>query len=155
MIAERQVEEMVMRRISEAFAASGIVPPRIAGAWTVADEGEVKGSGDAAAAALAVSVGLRVYDSFQSPQADIPVGLSLTVRRDACPSGREIVEMAGVVLDVLHRWNADAEALFDEMSLDSFDPAGFRLDGGEPPMYNDSAAAWMFNVSFTLRGCVL
>lgn len=154
MIAEQQVEGMVVRRISEAFAAEGVVAPRIVGAWSFADEGEVKGTGDASSAVLAVSAGLRVYDSFQSPQADIPVAVSLSVRRDACPTGREVVEMAGVVLAMLHRWNTDADALFDDMRLDAFSPAGLRIDGGEAPMNDGEAAAWVFSVSFTLRGCV-
>ena len=147
MLTEKEIEGRLKEKLSEVFP----VKPLIIGSWDVKEEGEVKGSGNGDTCVLAVSVGIRQYATFQTPQADIPCSLALSIRRDTCPTGGKLAELMEPLMCKMHEWNADADAVFDDLKTDTFNPGGFQLDGGNLSQTSD---AWTATVSFTLRGIV-
>ena len=148
MLAEKEIQEKV-----KSFVADALKPltPTVKGSWDIADEGEVKGREEPCVSVLAIATGLRSYDSFDSPQCDIPCAIVFSVRRDMNPTGSEAVEASEKIMRLFHSWNADADRVCDDLSTDSFAVAGFRLDGGE---MRQDADAWRVSVSFTLRGVI-
>ena len=149
MLPEREIEE----KLKASFAATftGDIVPRIVGAWDVADDGDVKGRGDASAAVFAVTVGLRAYDSFCSPQCDLPCAAVLTVRREACPTGAELAELIEPLMALIHVWNEDNDSVYEDLATSSFFPGGFRLTGGN---LEQSEESWTVSIDFTLRGVI-
>jgi hypothetical protein len=152
MIPEREIEERLKAKFAAALAATrNAASIRTVGFWDVAADGEVKGEGDASDVVLAVATGIRAYDSFCSPQADFRCSAVLTVRRDACPTGATLAALLEPLLDLVHRWNEDADAVFDDLTTDRFSPGGFMLSGGDP---TQDADAWTVPLVFTLRGVI-
>ena len=150
MLTEREIEDKIKSVIAGLYDDAAI-KPIIVGVWDVADEGEVKGQGDASVAAIAVAVGIRSYASYCEPQADIPCTVALTVRRDACPTGGELANLIEPLMDKIHVWNADYNEVLDELSTDSFDIGGFQMTGGDT---SQSETGWTVRISFTLRGVI-
>lgn len=150
MLTEREIENKLKSVIANLYEDSAI-KPIIIGVWDVADEGEVKGQGDASAAAIAVAVGIRSYASFCGPQADIPCTVALTVRRDACPTGAEFADMIEPLMSKINIWNADYNEVLDELNTKSFDIGGFQMTGGDT---TQNESAWTARISFTLRGVI-
>lgn len=150
MLTEREIESKLKDIIADLYRDSAIVPV-IVGVWDVADEGDVKGRGDASVAAIAVAVGIRSYNSFCEPQADIPCTVALTVRRDACPTGGEFANLIEPLMDKINVWNADYNEVLDELSTDTFDIGGFQMTGGDTAQ---NETAWTARISFTLRGVI-
>jgi len=146
MLAEKEIEGKV-----KAFVCDALKPltPQTKGSWDIAEEGEVKGREDPCGTVLAIAVGLRSYDTFDSPQCDIPCAVAFSVRRDMNPTGSEAVEASERLMRLFHSWNADADRVCDDLETPHFSPAGFRLDGGE---IRQDADAWTVNISFMLRG---
>lgn len=150
MLTEREIENKMKDIIANLYRDSEI-KPTVVGVWDVADEGEVKGQGDASVAAIAVAVGIRSYNSFCEPQADIPCTVALTVRRDACPTGGELAEMIEPLMHKINVWNADYNEVLDELNTDSFDIGGFQMTGGDT---TQNETAWTVRILFTLRGVI-
>ena len=148
MLTEREIEDNIKTIIANLYKDSEI-KPAVVGVWDVADEGEVKGQGDASIAAIAVAVGIRSYTSFCEPQADIPCTVALTVRRDACPTGGELADMIEPLMRKFNKWNADYDDVLDELNTDSFDIGGFKMTGGDT---TQNESAWTVRILFTLRG---
>lgn len=154
MIVEREIEETLIDKLRGALQEREIVVPRTTGAWSVANDGEVKGRDEGESVAMSVAVGLRSYDSFQTATADFPCGLVLAISRDACPTGAAIAEYIEPLMDKLHRWNADEEAVFNDLETEHFHPAGFQLADGDGPEYDKSTGAWTITLLFNLKGRV-
>lgn len=148
MLAEKEIEEKVRGFVAEALKP---LEPDIKGSWDIADEGEVKGREEPCGTVLAIATGLRSYDSFDSPQCDIPCAVVFSVRRDMNPTGSEAVEASEKLMALFHKWNSDADRVCDDLSTDSFAVAGFRLDGGDMRQTEDT---WRVSISFTLRGVI-
>lgn len=148
MLAEKEIEEKV-----RGFAVEALKPltPAVKGSWDIAEDGEVKGTEEPCGSVLAIAVGLRSYDGFDSPQCDIPCAIAFSVRRDIDPTGSDAVEASERLMRLFHSWNADADRVCDDLHTDSFSPAGFRLDGGEN---TQTADAWTVTINFTLRGVI-
>jgi hypothetical protein len=158
-ITEAEIESAIITKLQQAFesaqASSPTSPaptvPRFVGSWSVAPDGEVKGTGDASPIVIAVDVEFRAYDSFCEPQADLPGSIVLTVRRDACPTGAALAYTVAPILALAHRWNEDADAMCDDLTTASFSPGGFRFSGGKRVQ---SADVWIAPFAFTLRGVI-
>lgn len=148
MLAEKEIEEKVRGIVAEALKP---LEPDIKGSWDIAEEGEVKGREEPCGTVLAIAVGLRSYDGFDSPQCDIPCAIVFSVRRDMNPTGSEAVEASEKLMRLFHSWNADADKVCDDLQTASFSPAGFRLGGGEMRQTED---AWTVSINFTLRGVI-
>ena len=148
MLAEKEIEGKVRGFVTDALKP---LTPAVKGSWDIVDEGEVKGREDPCGSVLAIAVGLRSYDGFDSPQCDIPCAMAFSVRRDMDPTGSEAVEASEKLMSLFHSWNADADRVCDDLHTDSFSPAGFRLDGGEN---TQTADAWTVTTNFTLRGVI-
>ena len=153
MIVEREIEERLKAKFAAALGDDAAAL-RIVGSWDVAAAGEVKGKGDSSPAVLAVAVGIRSYDSFCSPQADLACSAVLLVRRDACPTGAALADLIEPLLDLFHNWNAEYDAVSDDLTTKCFHPGGFRLDSGSSPEYDEAAAVWTVPFDFTLRGVI-
>lgn len=154
MIAEREIEERMKSLFAASLEAAGVTGVRFEGAWSVAAAGEVKGVADDSAVSAALAVGIRNYATFQTPQADLPCVLAVCVRRDACPTGAELAAVIEPIMNRLHVWNADADAVFTELTTAHFSPGGFQLTGGSGPDYDETTAAWTVTFNFTLRGVI-
>lgn len=150
MLTEREIENKLKDVIADLYKDSAIVPV-IVGVWDVADDGEIKGQGDASVAAIAIAVGIRSYASFCEPQADIPCTIALTVRRDACPTGAEFSGMIEPLMGKINLWNADYDDVIGELNTDTFDIGGFQMTGGGT---TQNETAWTARISFTLRGVI-
>lgn len=150
MLTEREIESKLKTVVASLYEDNA-TKPVIVGVWDVADEGEVKGQGDASVAAIAVAVGIRSYNSFCQPQADIPCTVALTVRRDACPTGGEFANLIEPLMEKINMWNADYNEVLDELSTDTFDIGGFQMTGGDTAQ---NETAWTARISFTLRGVI-
>ena len=158
-ITEAEIESAIITKLQQAFecvqASSPTSPaptvPRFVGSWSVAPDGEVKGTGDASSIVIAVAVGIRAYNSFCEPQADLPCSIVLTVRRDACPTGAALADTVAPILALAHRWNENVDAVCDDLTTASFCPGGFRLFGGNR---EQSADVWIVSLEFTLRGVI-
>lgn len=148
MLAEKEIQEKIRGFVTEALKP---LTPTVKGSWDIVEEGEVKGREEPCGSVLAIAVGLRSYDSFDSPQCDTPCAIVFSVRRDMNPTGSEAVEASEKIMRLFHSWNADADRVCDDLSTDSFAVAGFRLDGGEMRQTED---AWRVSISFTLRGVI-
>lgn len=149
MLVEKGIEEKVKGFVTDALKP---LTPTVKGSWDIAEEGEVKGREEPCGTVLAIAVGLRSYDGFDSPQCDIPCAIVFSVRRDMNPTGSEAVEASEKLMALFHKWNSDADRVCDDLSTDSFAVAGFRLDGGDMRQTED---AWRVSVSFTLRGVIM
>ena len=89
MLVEKGIEEKVKGFVTDALKP---LTPTVKGSWDIAEEGEVKGREEPCGTVLAIAVGLRSYDGFDSPQCDIPCAIVFSVRRDMNPTGSEAVE---------------------------------------------------------------
>lgn len=149
MVLEKLIEDAIIRKIK------GVVPEstRVVGSWNAAADA-VKDAGDASAVAIAVVVSPRAYVSFEASQADFACSIALTVRRDACPTGQELIDMSEMLFALMHNWNADEDAVFADLSVEGFLPAGLALTGGTPPQYDESSQAWSVVQTFTVRGAI-
>lgn len=151
MIAEAEVEAKLAEQFAAALETEGLPEPRTELSWGVADPGGVKGSGDASDVVLAISVGIRSYPEYVSPQCDLPCAVVLTIRRDACPTGSKLASYIEPLLTLLHSWQADIDAVCTALESLSFSPAGFNLTGAERQQSEDG---WTVAFDFTLRGVI-
>ena len=151
MIVEAEIEEKIAGLFADALDEAGLLKPRTELSWGVADPGDVKGRGDASDVILSVAVGVRTYPEYVSPQFDLPCAAVLTVRRDVCPTGAALADYIEPILELLHVWQADIDAVCDAFAGTAFRPAGFNLTGGDR-MQTESV--WNVSFSFTLRGVV-
>lgn len=149
MLTEREIENKLKEKFAALFQNQSQL--RIIGVWDVADNGEVKGLGDASASVLAVNVGIRQYASFCEPQADFTCTAVLSVRREASPTGASLAEYIEPLMNQLHIWNEDCDRMCDDLTTATFQPAGFQLDGGN---LVQSEECWTVNLDFILRGVV-
>ncbi len=149
MIVEKLIEDAIIRKIRLLNVAD-----RVVGAWEVKQDGEVKGESDASDAVIDVVVSPRSYDGFMSTQADFNCAIGIAVRRDSCPTGAEIAEITEPLFALLHSWNADVDAVYEDLTVDGFRPGGLQLTGGYGPEYDESREVWMVMQSFTVRGVI-
>ena len=149
MIVEKLIEDAIIREIRLLNVAD-----RVVGAWEVKQYGEVKGEGDDSKSEIAVAVSPRSYDGFMSTQADFNCAISVAVRRECCPSGAEVAEITELLFALLHSWNADVDAVYEDLTVEGFRPGGLMLTGGEGPVYDESRGVWMVSQSFTIRGII-
>lgn len=150
MLTEREIEEK-LKSIFATLFQNATTQPRMVGAWDVAEDGEIKGQGDSAASVIAVSVGLRSYASFCTPQADIPCAVVLSIRRDAAPTGAVLAEYIEPLMNLMHIWNDNCDRMCEDLTTDTFNPGGFQLTGGN---LQQADYGWTVNISFILRGIV-
>jgi hypothetical protein len=149
MIVEKFIEDAIIRKIRLLNVAD-----RVVGAWEVKQDGEVKGESDASDAVISVAVSPRSYDGFMSTQADFNCAIGIAVRRDSCPTGAEIAEITEPLFALLHSWNADVDAVYEDFTVDGFLPGGLQLTGGYGPEYDESRGVWMVSQTFTVRGII-
>ena len=124
------------------------------GFWQSVAEGAVKDTESASAAAvLRVETSPRSHENFTTPRADVAFALTLTVRKEVCPTGAELAEFAEPLFAVLTAWQMDIADVRRDFTISDFVPVGFRLDGGD--VINDvTAKTWVVRESFTVRGIV-
>lgn len=151
MIAEAEIENAIAAAFTAQLSALSAPTPRIVKSWEALADGEVKGQADASAATIAIAAGIRQYDSFCSPQADIPCSVAISVRRDADPTAATFAAVIEPILDLCHIWNQDVDEAADELSTASFDIGGFRLSSGRRQITQD---AFSLSLDFTLRGVI-
>lgn len=150
MLTEREIENKLKEKFAELF--QGVADaPRIIGVWDVAQQGEVKGLGDASTCVLAVNVGIRQYASFCEPQADFICSTVISIRRDAAPTGAALADLIEPFMNLMHIWNEDCDRMCDDLTTDTFNPGGFQLTGGSLLQNED---CWTVDVNFILRGIV-
>ena len=153
MIVEREIEEALKAQFGVALASTASLPSmRTVGCWDVANDGDVKSRGGGEAATVAVAVGIRSYDTFQTPTANFACSLVLAVRRDTCPTGAAIADIIEPLLALLHEWNADEDSVYEDLTTDHFFPAGFQLANGIGPVYDDQTGCWTITITFNLKG---
>ena len=150
MIVEKQIEDAILAKI-RMLDLPGV---RVVGAWSIVGEGEVKGESDESGAVVAVAVAPRSYDGFMSPQADVNCSIALSVRRDTCPTGSDIVELTEPLFQLLDHWNRDEDAVYTDLTTEGFSPGGLQLTGGDGPEYDSASGVWNITQTFTLRGIV-
>lgn len=150
MLTEREIENKLKQKFAALFENVENAP-RILGVWDVAQQGEVKGLGDASTCVLALNVGIRQYASFCEPQADFPCVAVLSVRREAAPTGAALADLMEPFMNLMHVWNADCDRMCDDLATDTFSPGGFELTGGNLLQNED---CWTVNIDFILRGIV-
>ena len=149
MIVEKLLEDAIIREVKRLNVVN-----RVVGAWEIKQDGEIKGDGDDAESIIAVAVSPRSYDGFMSTQADFNCAISIAVRRECCPSGAEVAEKTELLFALLHSWNADVDAVYEDLTVEGFRPGGLQLTGGEGPEYDESRGVWMVLQSFTIRGII-
>jgi len=153
MIAEMEIEEKLKAQFGAALASTATLPSlRTVGVWDVMNDGEVKSCGGNEAATIAVAVGIRNYDTFQTPTANFACSLALAVRRDACPTGAAIADLIEPLLAKIHGWNADEDSVYDDLTTEHFFPAGFQLVGGPGPVYENASGCWTISIDFNIKG---
>ena len=55
---------------------------------------------------------------------------------------------------MLHDWNADEEAVFNDLATAHFSPSGFQFSGGDGPSYDKTSGVWTVSLTFNLKGTV-
>lgn len=150
MLTEREIENKLKENFAELFQ-NVAEAPRIIGVWDVAEQGEVKGLGDASTCVLAVNVGIRQYASFCEPQADFSCTAVLSIRREAAPTGAALADFIEPLMRLLHFWNADCDRMCNDLTTSTFNPGGFKLNAGNLFQNED---CWTVNIDFILRGIV-
>lgn len=148
MIPEAEIESAIAAKVAAALTGHTV---RIVKSWEALAAGEVKGTGDATAAVVAIAVGIRSYASFCTPQADLPCSLILSVRRDADPTGSTFAALAEPILALLHSWNGDYDTVFTDLATAQFSVGGFQLTGGGKEQTEDTL---ILSLDFTIRGVI-
>lgn len=151
MIIELSVEEQIAALLRDAIARDNVV---VTSAWAVALEGDEKGvERPDEAARVVVAVGAPAFDTYETPTAELPVAVSVAVRRESDPTGALLADLLSAVEGVRLPFHLSREALA-EVSTESFDACGARADSGEPPSYNAALNAWNVTRTFSLKGVI-
>ena len=77
-----------------------------------------------------MTVGIRSYESFCTPQADFPCVAVLSIRREACPTGAALADSIEPLMNLIHLWNEDYDDVLDDLSTNTFKPGGFQMTDG-------------------------
>lgn len=155
MIIEKLIESAIVAKL----AALDLPDVTVSGFWQPAQSGAPKGRESAASAAIGVVVAPRAYETFTSAKAQLRGVVTLTVRRDACPTGAELAAFAEPVFALLETWqrslpDVKADLTPTDANLSPlFVPHGFRLDGGDPST-DPKNTVWIISQTFTLRGVI-
>ena len=152
---EQLLEAAVMEKVAK-LSLPGLVTY---GFWQLSDPGSVKGLELVAPAVLGVVAAPRSYETFTTPKAVFTIAATLKVRRDACPTGTELVTFAEPLFDLFQSWQMSIDKVKDDFTLTDehdaplFTPHGFKLDGGTP-MLDANAGVWIVTQTLTLRGVI-
>lgn len=153
-MTEQLIESAAIAAFTSALEeALGDTKFAIAGVWQTTESGVQKGrEGASAVVSVGIAVGARMFETFTTPKAQMPVGVTVKVRDELDPTGEAFAAASEAVMDLLQGWQtsiADTKAAF---TVSGFNPHGLRVDGGNGVTHSDGA--WQLSQSFTLRGIV-
>lgn len=161
MIIEKQLESQLIAALRS--DGDGVY---WSGAWSVADNGFVKGDESSdTGAVVAVTVQPRAMPDygggFASVEADFGVSVSCSMSADADPTGAKIVALWESISGKVWRWvvnqTSEQETELTVKDADDdvvFAPGGVMQNGGTAPTYVGQAHMWNWSISFTVKGII-
>ena len=123
----------------------------VEGTWLSESNNIVKGAANPnSSARVDVNVGTRAYGGFSSRVTEIKVRIEGRFAAPIDKDAQKAADAYGTLTDgILERWQADIQAVKSDLTLEDFEPVGFRLDGGD---WETDADDRFFTQSFTLKG---
>lgn len=145
-VLEKRLCERIVLRLHEGL--SGV---SVEGSWLPESNNIIKGASNPnASARIDVSVGARSYNGYTSRVAEIKVRIEGRFAASIDKDAQKAACAYGTLTDgILERWQADIQAVKSDLTLEDFEPIGFRLDGGDWEIDADDR---VFTQSFTLKG---
>ena len=123
----------------------------VEGTWLSESNNIVKGAANPnSSARVDVNVGTRAYGGFSSRVTEIKVWIEGRFAASIDKDAQKAACAYGTLTDgILERWQADIQAVKSDLTLEDFEPVGFKLDGGD---WETDADDRFFTQSFTLKG---
>ena len=153
---EKELEDAIIALLSARLEGTQSIPSGIlvTGSWSQVPDGDAKGTEKPEhSVVIAVAVGAPEWDQYLSPICSIPVALTVSVRHELAPTGAELSAVMQPISTILMGLQADVTNV-DEISCESFQADGVRLDGGSAPRFDRETNIWTLTRSFIVRGTV-
>lgn len=149
-MVEHELESKIITRL-KSLGLSGL---DFVGLWQP-DPSNHKGDERIDKGVCVVKVAPAVFETFGLSEAAFDCMVVLTLRTDACPGGRELLDYAEAVGNVFKRWNntTTGDQLVD-LKTDNFEPGGIYFTASSGPDLDRQSSTWSVSWNFSLRGMV-
>lgn len=151
---EKDLEKRIIDKIRAAMEAAGVTDVEYLGAWQPAPAGGIKDNEDGHVCAyVTVKAYPRSYDTPTIPDTTIDIDVSLLVRADIDADGHGYVEMTSTIADLFERWQKSYSGYHDDLTVDGFEPTGFRQGGGDIGKDADRCL-WTYQMRISINGII-
>lgn len=131
---EKDIEQKIAESIDEKLEQAGVSRWQTICAWGTSKQTESK----EADVYVTVKVHPRQYETYTTPVAAFSIDVTLIARADADYDGKTYLDIADAVLGLLHSWQTSIDSTCEQFDLEGFSTAGFRMDGGDVVLQQDT-----------------
>lgn len=148
------VEYELESRIIAKLKSLGMEGLNFVGLWRP-DPSNRKGDEKIDKGVCVVKVAPAVFETFGLSEATFDCMVVLTLRADACPGGRELLDYAESIGNVFMEWNSTTagDQLVD-LTTKSFEPGGIYFTASSGPDLDQQSSTWSVGWNFSLRGMI-
>ena len=148
---EQDLETKIVKKIQ------GLEIPKVTvmGTWGNASELVKKNERADQRAFVVVNVPTRGFDTFGICEVSFDIRISVAVRIEMCPTGKELAEIVDPIVGLLTKWNlVTVHDELDDFFVEDFDPAGVQVAQGTGPEIDTNTKIWSNTFNLVLRGTV-
>lgn len=148
---EQDLEQKIVKKIR------GLQIPKVSvfGSWGDASELVQKTERADQRAFVVVNVPTRGFDDFGICEVSFDIKISVAVRIEMCPTGKELAEVVDPIVKLLTKWNlVEHWEELEDFIVPDFDPAGVQVSQGTGPEIDRNTKIWSNTFNLVLRGTV-
>lgn len=149
------VEKDIEKRIIDKIKGLGIEDIGVYGLWQDCGELAYNKELPNRKAIVVVKVPTRGFDTFGICEVQFDITVSVVVRLEMCPSGKELSEIVQPMVKMFSDWNLVER--YDELSdftVNDFYPAGIQVNQGSGPDVDRASSTWSMTFNMILKGTV-
>ena len=149
------VERMIEQRIVEKIKGLNIQGLQVCGLWDYSLNIMTSNEKSNSKGFLVVKVPTRGFDTYGICEVQFDIVLSLVIRLDMCPTGKEMEQMTKPILKMLTDWNlVDRGDDLSDFMVDGFYPGGIQVNQGQGPDIDKETKTWATTFNIVLRGTI-
>ena len=145
------IEQELCRKLVAIFS-SALPNVEVEGNWLPEEDGGFKGEEIPQGSRLSVRVSQRAYTSYTDKVAEFKVLLEGTLRVEEDTDGSKTFICCSKILNVMTGWQNDIASVKRDLSLEKFDPVGYKMDENGDLDIDRETLTRTYNQSFTIKG---